>query len=280
MDRSDDVLRLRGSAATSPVYIALRGPQSRCVSVAFLAASRQDLDILHREAGASQVQPGLWGNGGETVSLTDPNGIRVDVVWGLDRAASEPGWAVVPVNYGTQKNRRGQPHRLPDGAPEVQRLGHVGINVLSFAQSFEFYASTLGMLPSDRLYDGEPSNLVGGFIRCDRGEEWADHHSLALFEHPRGRASIHHTSFEMQDMDAVILARDFLAGKGWTPYWGVGRHVLGSQVFDYWRDPFGNLIEHYADGDVCNAHTEGGTYQRSPELRKAWGPAVPSTFMD
>lgn len=58
--------------------------------------------------------------------------------------------------------------------------------------------------------------------------------------------------------------------------WGVGRHVLGSQIFDYWADPSGFKIEHYADGDLVNAGT--------PTLRdvvgpfSVWGPEVPKDF--
>ena len=38
--------------------------------------------------------------------------------------------------------------------------------------------------------------------------------------------------------------------------WGIGRHVLGSQLFDYWFDPDGFEYEHYTDGDVFTADHE------------------------
>ena len=41
-------------------------------------------------------------------------------------------------------------------------------------------------------------------------------------------------------------------GKGYTPSWGVGRHILGSQVFDYWYTPDKFMIEHYSDGEFPN----------------------------
>ena len=34
--------------------------------------------------------------------------------------------------------------------------------------------------------------------------------------------------------------------------WGLGRHVLGSQVYDYWSDPWGRVHEHWADSDRLN----------------------------
>ena len=32
-------------------------------------------------------------------------------------------------------------------------------------------------------------------------------------------------------------------------YMGVGRHVLGSHIYDYWHDPYGHVHEHMSDGD-------------------------------
>ncbi|KAH7201334.1 putative oxidoreductase [Fusarium oxysporum] len=40
-----------------------------------------------------------------------------------------------------------------------------------------------------------------------------------------------------------------------TRPWGVGRHILGPQIFDYCRDPSEFIIEHYTDGDLVNVHT-------------------------
>lgn len=278
-ERSADALHMRGAIGSQPIYRVRKGAASRFCGVAFRAGSREDLEKLRAHPTASGIETIEGPGGGEQVTVVDPNGFRIAVVFGIEGKTAQPRRAVVPLNYGTEKLRRGEPQRLEKRAPEVLRLGHVGMNVLDFRESLDFYSNVLGMRVSDQLFDGDEKNLVGGFIRCDRGDEWSDHHSLALFQHAR-RASVHHVSFEMQDMDSVLYARDWMSAKGWTPYWGVGRHVLGSQVFDYWRDPFGNLVEHYADGDVCNSSTQQGTFQRSADLRKAWGPEVPSTFMD
>lgn len=277
--RTDDALYMRGTSGAHHIYVARRGATSRFVGLAFTAAARSDLETLTSYPGATAIEALAGPGGGECVSITDPNGFRIDVVHGIEEAPELELKAPLVLNNATAKHRLGTPQRLAKEPPQVVRLGHVGINVISFKDSFRFYSSVLGMLPSDRLYDGEPGNFVGGFLRCNRDDEWSDHHSLAVFESPKG-PSIHHASFEMQDIDSVMYGHEWLTSRGWTQYWGVGRHYLGSQVFDYWRDPFGNMIEHYADGDVCNASTEGGTYQRSPDLRRMWGPAVPSNFME
>ena len=62
--------------------------------------------------------------------------------------------------------------------------------------------------------------------------------------------------------------------KGYDPAWGVGRHILGSQVFDYWFTPDDFLVEHYSDGDLVNCHTETGYLEASNEALAIWGPAV------
>jgi hypothetical protein len=53
---------------------------------------------------------------------------------------------------------------------------------------------------------------------------------------------------------------------------GVGKHILGSQVFDYWKDPDGFMLEHFTDGDLFNESF--GSHKRSPEelVGMRWGP--------
>lgn len=35
-------------------------------------------------------------------------------------------------------------------------------------------------------------------------------------------------------MDTQLLGHYYLEKQGWKNCWGVGRHLLGSQIFDYW----------------------------------------------
>jgi hypothetical protein len=64
--------------------------------------------------------------------------------------------------------------------------------------------------------------------------------------------------------------------KGWKSLWGVGRHILGSQIFDYWADPSGFKIEHYADGDVVNEDVPTRRDVAGP--LSVWGPELPKDF--
>ena len=71
-----------------------------------------------------------------------------------------------------------------------------------------------------------------------------------------------------------------LESKGYKLAWGVGRHVLGSQIFDYWRDPWGRIHEHWTDGDVVNNAHNGGRWDAEVGLNNQWGPAFPEDFVD
>src|ERR1700712_3300930 len=44
---------------------------------------------------------------------------------------------------------------------------------------------------------------------------------------------VHHSSFEVHDFDIQALGHQWLQRKNYDLVWGVGRHVLGSQIFDY-----------------------------------------------
>ena len=63
--------------------------------------------------------------------------------------------------------------------------------------------------------------------------------------------------------------------------WGVGRHLLGGQIFDCWRDPWGQKHEHYADGDLFDSAQEPGYHVLDRQGLVRWtmsGPFPPDTL--
>jgi hypothetical protein len=94
---------------------------------------------------------------------------------------------------------------------------------------------------------------------------------------PKG-PGFNHAAFEVRDLDDLMSGHDFLKEKQRHAEWGIGRHILGSQVFDYWRDPWGHTVEHWTDGDLFTADDPPGK-QGLPELLGVqWGPAAPPTM--
>lgn len=60
--------------------------------------------------------------------------------------------------------------------------------------------------------------------------------------------------------------------------WGVGRHVYGGQLFDYWMDPWDFLYEHWIDTDRVNAQFKGLLTATIESADGPWGPVVPDRF--
>jgi len=138
-----------------------------------------------------------------------------------------------------------------------------------------WYTQHFGLIPSDIcvLPDGSPGAT---FFRLDLGDTPADHHTLAMAQSVVCRYG--HSAFELVDPDAVGVGQQVLQNGGWQHSWGIGRHLLGSQIFDYWQDPWGNKHEHYCDGDLFTADVPTGVHAVSREAMAQWGPTMPRSF--
>ena len=66
---------------------------------------------------------------------------------------------------------------------------------------------------------------------------------------------------------------------GFSRAWGIGRHILGSQVFDYWFGTDGYKFEHFADGDLFDASRPTAYHAMSAAGLAQWGPKMPSAFL-
>jgi hypothetical protein len=173
----------------------------------------------------------------------------------------------------------GRFQRHHPGPALVHKLGHFGYVVPQFDSELAWYTGNFNFVPSNVLYHWDFSNMdVLTFMHLDLGEEYSDHHCFFMqrAEPEVKKTFVHHTSFEVVDFDTQLIGHEWLAKKGWKSIWGVGRHVLGSQIFDYWADSSGFKIEHYADGDVVNKHTPTERDVVGPF--SVWGPEVPKDF--
>jgi hypothetical protein len=88
-----------------------------------------------------------------------------------------------------------------------------------------------------------------------------------------------HSAYEVADLDALAAGGEYLREQGYFRSWGIGRHIEGSQIFDYWRDPDGFLVEHYADGDMFDNTLEPGWAAMHASGLYQWGPPPSKDFM-
>ena len=119
--------------------------------------------------------------------------------------------------------------------------------------------------------------VVMSFIRCDRAGMPADHHTIALVLGPANRYV--HSAYQVADLDSMAAGGEYLREQGYRRSWGIGRHIQGSQIFDYWRDPDGFLVEHYADGDLFDCTLEPGWAPLTASGLAQWGPPATKDFL-
>jgi catechol 2,3-dioxygenase-like lactoylglutathione lyase family enzyme len=268
--RTDTALYMRGTDGEHHVHVTHLG-EPAFLGLAF-DATRAELDVLAAATGVPVVpldEPG----GGVAVRLCDPDGRMVDVVADIERVDPRPVRLHAPLNTGEDRARVDTLQRVPTGPSQVKRFGHAAIKTPSLATLAGWYAATLGLLVSDDFYLAEPAQPFGRFLRCDRGEHATDHHSLLVLE--TGENRLGHCAWEVADFDDLMSGHDHLAGAQHQPYWGVGRHILGGQVFDYWKDPLGFTVEHWTDSDLLTAAVPAGVHAIDAALNQ-WGPPPPA----
>ncbi len=272
---NDGVLRMRGTGDAPFIHETVEGAP-RFLSVALRAACTADVETLAKSEGM-KVEPARGPGGGAMVQLRDPDGFLVEVVAGRDRVAPLPDREQLWNTIGN-RTRPEAAKRLAVGPARVARLGHVVFGVTNTQATWEWWQSRFGFVMSDevRAPDGA---LAAAFIRLNRGPTPTDHHSLNFASIPGRPAAFHHAAFEVADLDDLMIGHEHLKTAGRRHDWGVGRHVLGSQVFDYWKDPWDHRVEHWTDGDVFAAHSPAGTHDLSVLLGQQWGPGAPSDFV-
>ena len=254
--RTEDELQLRGSDAGAPCVLVRRGERSRFVGPASVAADPV------RPAAAGRGDRAHRGPlpeslGGMRLEPTDPSGIRS----ASSRASTSSGAGspASPVfNVG---------HTRSSGStrPSVRRGNRLGCSGSGtswwkppYRQALDWYLENLGP-------DRERLPVLRRAARARAGDEL---HPLRPRRHPRrpshagddaGPANRYvHSAYQVADLDALAAGGEYLREHGYRRSWGIGRHIQGSQLFDYWRDPDGFMVEHFSDGDMFDRTVEPG----------------------
>jgi catechol 2,3-dioxygenase-like lactoylglutathione lyase family enzyme len=275
--REDDGTLLFSAEAGAPVAVIYRPAQrAEFLGPTFAVLDPAGLEILAQRTGAEAPAPLTLPGQPLGVVLTDPNGVTVKVACFED-------WRELPccgeapaVNRGDSRprvNRTRRPERCPS---RVLRLGHMVLGTPQWEATARFYIDTFGLIPSDvqALSDGRPAIA---FLRCDRGDAPADHHTFVVGRLPV--VDFEHAAFEVPDLDEVGMGGEVLRNGGFRRAWGIGRHILGSQIFDYWYGPDGRKFEHFTDGDLFDAKHATQYHAMSMAGLAQWGPPLPSAFI-
>lgn len=213
--RADGRVYLRGSG-TDPYLVALEeGGYTAVVSVGFRSDPGTDLAALRqRIAGAGAVVEPIGAcstfGGGIGFAYRDHRGRQFTIV---------------------QSDRLLEP--VDDGRHRPRRLAHVNINCSAVETDLTFYQDGLGFEITDR------TNIMS-FVRTN-----ADHHVIVLATDTVD--TLNHIAFLHDTLEDVMLASGKVVDAGHAIAWGPGRHGPGDNVFNYFIDPFGIVIEHTAE---------------------------------
>lgn len=264
--------RLYGKGSDGRAFVHVTEPgEARFLAVGLRAASIADLERLAAHEGVpleASSEPG----GGMVLRLTDPDGYRVEVVAG--QTCEPPAPLPEPrFNSAAAKPRQREPIRLSPAPAHVRRIGHAVLKVSDFRRSERWWKERFGFLTSDEIEAAKDVPL-GAFMRCDRGDVPSDHHTIFLAQLP-GELGLLHAAFEVESLDDLMLGHEYLKARSREAAWGVGRHIMGSQIFDYWKDPFGNELEHWTDGDLFTAADPPAKQTMQALLAVQWGAPHP-----
>jgi len=275
--KTDKALYMRTVGPVHHAHITELGEENKTMGFGLLAQSAEDLATLAGDLGLA-VEDNPEPGGGQRVRFTDPAGNLVDVIHGQQALPVLEHRAPLAMNPAQGRARFGKTVRLKPGPSAVMRLGHIALLVSDFRACFDFYTRVLGFKASDCYYAGPEENTIAAFMHCGLGDTYTDHHTVALISAQDGKDRFDHTAFEVLDLDDVVQGGEFLKARGYEHSWGVGRHIQGSQLFDYWRDPFGNKIEHWTDGDLVNDSTPVGHAAITNDELSQWAPPLTPEF--
>jgi catechol 2,3-dioxygenase-like lactoylglutathione lyase family enzyme len=77
------------------------------------------------------------------------------------------------------------------------------------------------------------------FWRCN-----TNHHSIAFASFPGAHGGLNHAAFEVRDWADLMRGVFYLGEHGVKRMWGPGRHLAGNNLFSYYFDPEGNVVEY------------------------------------
>ena len=120
-----------------------------------------------------------------------------------------------------------------DDHSKPEKLAHVVLNSADVPAQMRFFMQFLGFRLSDSTDRME-------FMRCG-----ADHHTVALAY--GDRLSLNHAAFAMRDIDGLMYGAGRLIENDHEIEWGPGRHGPGDNVFAYFIDPDGLVVEYTTD---------------------------------
>jgi len=214
--RQGGAVYLRATGRDHHVLALHPHPRAEILSVSFRVAARENLDQIAAAVTAAQAKVlasadvNYEPDGGVVLTVQTPEGYVLRFHHDDGMHDSEEARCAFPL-----------------------RMSHVNLNCADIESTSRFFQSVLGFELTDR-------SKAMAFLRCNQ-----DHHAVVLAD--SGLEGLNHVAFMMPDLESVMCGSGRMIDRGHPIGWGVGRHGPGNNVFAYFVDPFGFVIEYTAE---------------------------------
>lgn len=214
--RHNGVIYLRATGDDHHVLALHPGPGPAIRSITFRVTGPEVLDGIAERAVR---------HGGRVLA---ENSVLDDPAGGTGLVIGDRQDRVLRVVHGDTRRVADPPVR-----DRPTRLSHVNLNSIAPDAATAFFTQVLGFRLSDRTKQM-------AFIRCN-----SDHHAIVFAGAPVN--GLNHIAFMMPGLEGVMFGSGRMIDHGFPIAWGVGRHGPGDNVFAYFIDPFGIVLEYTAE---------------------------------
>ena len=208
----------------------------------------QDVSALQRIRKSLEIDHQIATDEEGILHFVTPFGQLIGIqVWSPRSVYGAPSPSNTPGSIG----RLNQPRKWLT-RPLPKRIHHCVWTFPDVQEALDYYRDRLGF----RVTDVQKG--FGVYIRAPGAYE---HHSVFLADANAkmpgfdGSLKFHHANFELEDIDEIMVGKNWLDRKGYdfSGNWGLGRHRLTSAAFLYLNVPqLGGDMEYGADCDCVD----------------------------
>ncbi|MBM7644893.1 catechol 2,3-dioxygenase-like lactoylglutathione lyase family enzyme [Scopulibacillus daqui] len=245
---SGDSVYFRGASPENHILSLHAGEKKRLHHIAFGMVDKNAVDEAAETLASLNVPivspPGYLdeAGGGYGLRFVDPDGRCIEL----------SAWVDIHTTDWKKKS------------VDPMKLNHVVLNTVDIDRAVDFYTKVLGFKVSDW------SEHQMAFIRCNK-----NHHSISFNQ--AAHNSVNHIAYEVDGVDEVMRGIRNVREAGYEIMWGPGRHGPGNNIFCYFTDPAGFVIEYtcYLISIEEESEWEALVWKRVPHLMDRWGVAGP-----
>lgn len=242
-ERRGDVAYLTSNARHHQLRL-VQGDAHACLAVGLDVADEADLDALAERAGAAglavefdrEQHAGI----GRSLWIDVPDGPTFEVCANVTAVSAAP---------------------YPAFGVRPKKLGHITLASADTVALEQVLTDVLGLRVSDRI----PGVLA--WLRCN-----VDHHGIGVVT--AETSGVNHYAFELEGWSSFEAMADHIVQHDVRLIWGPGRHGPGDNLFTYYEDADGSMIECFSD--ILKVEDER-TYRpkdwpNDPTSLNQWGP--------